>query len=496
MDSKTVLDLARTGNTEAIAFLLNQWLKPYYVMATVTAFENCLQVSLKGAQPPLPELFTDMVAGQLRQLDLPFEQVELRGYALDSEQPAWKQDISLSAEQVYQAFAFAPSASEKRGVSLSELAADESRFLAGKVAAIPTLSDSRKPLPNLAGLQSVQNFYLAQLKTPDEKHQNRLPNIIGLMGLLALVSAGAIATYNRFFPQTAVSQPGQTAAATGTASLSPRGSDSNGSSSLTPTAGATPTTSAAAVTKAGASNNTSAARDTTKGAPKSASQSASPAGRQAGGAAADAGVAKALEQLKAEYETFQVLAQYEPKLYQQLQEQLKAAARGNALTPQKTRAIGSNLGASVLPKYIQVTSDRTLLDFALTRFNLLQQQAKRQPEVCRTELATRGPNSISTSMSSNLKELDEVLAAVIQTGATKPIPTQDRVADQAVLAKVMTNMGSRHGDDFLNVTDPKVAIAPQKACEMMNDFWAILLNLPDAEAASALRALWAVKPAA
>ncbi|HIK16917.1 MAG TPA: hypothetical protein IGS53_16750 [Leptolyngbyaceae cyanobacterium M33_DOE_097] len=483
MDSKTVLDLARMGNTEAIAFLLNQWLKPYYVLVTVTALETCLQVSIKGAQPPLPELFVDLVAGHLSQLQVPFEQVELLGYALAAEKPAWSQLLDLHEDRIPLAV-LEPPASEKNGLPLPALPANQPKALVKKT---PESSTIARSLPNLAGQRSVQNYYLSQLKTPNEKEQHRPQTIIGLIGLAALLSSVAIVVYNQFVPQTAVSPSKPTAEAAGEASqTAPKIVDTSKSNANA----STRATAASSAAKTGTSGNATATRE---GETKTAKRSPNPISNLVNRGVAvvvDAKVSSEVERLRKEYETFQVLAQYEPQIYQQFQEQLKAAAQNNALTPEKIQEIGRNLGVSVIPKYVQLTSDLALLDFATTRFNLLQQQAKRQPEVCRAELMTRGPNSVSASMSSNLKELDGVLATVIQTGATQPVANKSGARGRAALEKVMVEMGDRYGNEIFKATDPKAKIAPQKACEMVNDFWAFLLNLPDAEAASALRLLW------
>jgi len=483
MDSKTVLDLARMGNSEAIAFLLNQWLKPYYVMVTVTALETCLQVSLKGAQPPLPELFVDLVAGHLGHLQVPFEQVELLGYALACEKPAWIQVLDLREDRMHSAV-LEPPASEKNGLPLPALPANPPKALVKKA---PESSTIARSLPNLAGQRSVQNYYLSQLKAPNEKEQNRPQTIIGLIGLTALVSSVAIAAYNQFAPQTVVSQAEQTVEVAGEASqTAPKTVDSGKSGANA----STRSPAASATAKTGTSGKGTATREAGTKIAKRSSNPISNLVNRGVAVVVDAKVASEVERLKQEYETFQVLAKYEPQIYQQFQEQLQATARNNALTPEKTQEIGRNLGVAVIPKYVQLTSDRALLDFASTRFNLLQRQAKRQPEVCRAELMTRGPNSVSASMSSNLKELDGVLATVIQTGATQPVPSSSGAMGRAALEKVMIEMSDRHGDEIFKATNPKAAIAPQKACEMVNDFWAFLLNLPDAEAASALRLLW------
>ncbi len=488
MDSRTVTDLARAGNSEAIAFLLNQWLKPYYVMATVSLEAAELHVHLKAAQPPLPELFVDLVVTQLQRLNLPFARVHLHGYALEDTHPAWSQELPLKTTALDESGTFSKWVQElEKTVSLSP--SQPLPSLPGQMAqAVVQRPHLATSLPNYEGQRSVQNFFFSRLPTPKEKETERLQNILGVAGLVTLLLSVGVFAYNKVFPRSAISQAPQSSEsplAEGQATP-----PSETSPSPTATQAATPA-SPAAKTSPGSKATTRSPQAGTPRTNQKAGAAASKPASTGDSNAVEATVTRELDQLKEQFDTFKMMAQYEPTVYQQFQEQVKAAARDNTLTSEKAAALGRELGASIVGKYLPIASDRALLDFALTRFNLLKQASSKKPEICRSEIVTGEPIDLRQSIQQNFKELDDVVAAVIQTGATQPAPLKDVAVAQSRLQKVVADMGDRYGDDFLKAKDQKANIDPKKTCQMMNDFWALLLNLPDAEAASALRYLWA-----
>ncbi|HLO52570.1 MAG TPA: hypothetical protein VK211_29495 [Kamptonema sp.] len=89
-------ELAKQGNPEAIAFLLNQQLEPQGITVTTNLTNGCLEVMLESEQVPDRYEFVDFVRNQLTNLEPDsIERAKVEGKKTGSDAPAWSQGFVL-----------------------------------------------------------------------------------------------------------------------------------------------------------------------------------------------------------------------------------------------------------------------------------------------------------------------------------------------------------------------------------------------------------------
>jgi hypothetical protein len=100
MTKPNILELAKQGNPQAIAALMNHSLKPKGITANVETQGDRLQVLLEGEQLPNQSVLTSFVKNGLNQLNLDHvTSVQVSGQRIGAAQPAWTQDIDMKAAE-------------------------------------------------------------------------------------------------------------------------------------------------------------------------------------------------------------------------------------------------------------------------------------------------------------------------------------------------------------------------------------------------------------
>lgn len=96
MTSHNLLELARQGNVEAIATLLNRALQPKGILARVGLRDDCLFISLVGERVPSEKIFTSFIQQAIQRLDIPFiTTVQVYGSQTGQTTPAWHREVKL-----------------------------------------------------------------------------------------------------------------------------------------------------------------------------------------------------------------------------------------------------------------------------------------------------------------------------------------------------------------------------------------------------------------
>jgi hypothetical protein len=91
----SVRELAKQGNSKAIATLMNRLLQPNGITAKAALKSGCLQVILESAQVPSPSWVTVLRRGLLSLGVTSIKQVKVYGRQAGKEIPAWSQEFKL-----------------------------------------------------------------------------------------------------------------------------------------------------------------------------------------------------------------------------------------------------------------------------------------------------------------------------------------------------------------------------------------------------------------
>lgn len=91
-----ILELAKQGDTEAIACLMNRHLQPKGITATVIMKDTCLQVMLESVQVPNQEALVTFVRKGITSLDAAsIKRVKVSWQQTDGQSPAWCEEFTL-----------------------------------------------------------------------------------------------------------------------------------------------------------------------------------------------------------------------------------------------------------------------------------------------------------------------------------------------------------------------------------------------------------------
>ncbi|MEH2044793.1 hypothetical protein [Nostoc sp.] len=100
MTQPNILKLAKQGDVEAIASLMNRHLHPKGVAAKVTFQDACLEVMLESAEVPNQQILVAFIRKGLTALEAAsIEIVRVYGQQTDKEFPAWSQEFDLGVAQ-------------------------------------------------------------------------------------------------------------------------------------------------------------------------------------------------------------------------------------------------------------------------------------------------------------------------------------------------------------------------------------------------------------
>ncbi|MBN4005364.1 hypothetical protein [Nostoc sp. LPT] len=97
MTQPNILKLAKQGDAEAIASLMNRHLHPKAIAAKVTFQDACLQVMLESAEVPNQQILVAFIRKGLTALGAAsIERVKVYGQQTGKEFPVWSQEFDLS----------------------------------------------------------------------------------------------------------------------------------------------------------------------------------------------------------------------------------------------------------------------------------------------------------------------------------------------------------------------------------------------------------------
>jgi len=97
-----LLELAKQGNAQAIATLMNRQLQPKGITTKAALKEGCLQIMLESAEVPNQQALVAFVRKGLTSLGaVSIERVRVYGRQTAKEVPAWSQDFDLSKAQPF-----------------------------------------------------------------------------------------------------------------------------------------------------------------------------------------------------------------------------------------------------------------------------------------------------------------------------------------------------------------------------------------------------------
>lgn len=96
MTQPNILKLAKQGDAEAIACLMNRHLHPKGIAATVTFQDACLEVMLESAEVPNQQILVAFIRKGLTALGAAsIERVKVFGQQTDKDFPAWSKEFDL-----------------------------------------------------------------------------------------------------------------------------------------------------------------------------------------------------------------------------------------------------------------------------------------------------------------------------------------------------------------------------------------------------------------
>lgn len=96
MTQPNILELAKQGDTQAIASLMNRHLHPKGITAKVTFKDTCLEVMLESAKVPNQQILVPFIRKGLTALGaVSIENVKVYGQQTGKEFPAWSKEFDL-----------------------------------------------------------------------------------------------------------------------------------------------------------------------------------------------------------------------------------------------------------------------------------------------------------------------------------------------------------------------------------------------------------------
>jgi hypothetical protein len=101
MIQQHILELAKQGDVEAIAVLLNEELKPQGITATVGRKQNCLYISLEAEQVPHKDTLVSFIREQVNSWHLEtLSKIKLYGRTNGQTLPVWQEEIELELQSI------------------------------------------------------------------------------------------------------------------------------------------------------------------------------------------------------------------------------------------------------------------------------------------------------------------------------------------------------------------------------------------------------------
>ena len=100
MSQQNILELAKQGDAQAIASLMNRQLQPKGITAKATIKDSCLQIMLLFDETPNQKALVESIRKGLTGLKIiSIERVKIFAKKIEEDFPAWSQDLILNANQ-------------------------------------------------------------------------------------------------------------------------------------------------------------------------------------------------------------------------------------------------------------------------------------------------------------------------------------------------------------------------------------------------------------
>lgn len=97
MTQPTTLELAKQGNAQAIAKLMNQQFQPKGILVKANSVEGCLQIIFESAEAPQQQKLANYAYTAITKLNSPFiEKLIIYGKQSDNDFPNWQQEFVFS----------------------------------------------------------------------------------------------------------------------------------------------------------------------------------------------------------------------------------------------------------------------------------------------------------------------------------------------------------------------------------------------------------------
>jgi hypothetical protein len=96
MVNSNILDLARQGNPEAIAKLMNQSLRVKQITVVVSVIDDCLNILASGVEPPNRTFMVNFIREGMEKLNIDtVRQVRVRAFQKGAKAPIWQEVLVL-----------------------------------------------------------------------------------------------------------------------------------------------------------------------------------------------------------------------------------------------------------------------------------------------------------------------------------------------------------------------------------------------------------------
>lgn len=96
MVNSSILDLARQGDPEAIAKLMNQSLRAKQITVVVSAIDDCLTILASGSEPPSRTFLVNFVREGMAKLKIDrIRRVRIRSFKKGEKAPSWQEVVAI-----------------------------------------------------------------------------------------------------------------------------------------------------------------------------------------------------------------------------------------------------------------------------------------------------------------------------------------------------------------------------------------------------------------
>jgi hypothetical protein len=194
-----------------------------------------------------------------------------------------------------------------------------------------------------------------------------------------------------------------------------------------------------------------------------------------------------------ELQVYQEIKKYDPKLYEQIEHELKLSISRGETEAQATARIRSAVSENV-SKYIPVASDEALIHFTEITIDTMKQLTEIDPSLTYSFLFPKEYGTIQVGKyvtEQNQTALLGSLAEIIRTGASNPKVITDLAIADLYLENVRTKLYQKYGDELYELSDlhsPK--IDKRRACNFMIDLYEEVLKLPEGQKTLVLRSMF------